>query len=686
MTAIKENPEEMTRHQLLAEIRRLRMLVESIEKSPKEHETTCIAKRKQAAKELHDSRERMELAMTVANDGMWDWDLNTDVVFFDPIYYTMAGYDVNEFSHTLESFQQRLHPEDIDNVMETASRHLNGEIDRFVVEFRFARKDGDWMWILGRGKIVERDADGRPTRFIGTHTDITERKRAEEALRESEEKYRHLIQHSGEAIYLLYNRRFELINDKFQEMFEISLEDVNQPAFDFIQLVAEKSRPAIEQRILRQKAGESLEPTYEFTALSAGGREIEVEATVTYVKYKEGFATQGILRDVTENKRLESQLRQVQKMEAIGQLAGGVAHDFNNLLTVINGYSDMLLRRDLSREIGEQIEQIQEAGKRAARLTSQLLAFSRKQIIDPIVINLNHVIVDHLSMLSRLLGEDIQVTTELQSDLPNIKADPGQIEQVIMNIAINARDAMPKGGKMIIRTSEAGLKDTISRDTGTPPDRYVMMAVSDTGLGMDEKTKSRIFEPFFTTKGRDRGTGLGLATVYGIVKQNQGFIDVSSEPGQGTTLKVFLPCSEEGPPVETETTGRDPALRGDETILLVEDDDAVRKVTRDTLAEYGYTILTAANGEEALRLFREENTRIDLVLTDVVMPGMSCREMSEKMLARKPDLRIVFISGYADENIVRHGKLKNGMILVEKPFRRRELLTRIREKLDTCKR
>ena len=683
MTASNMNPEEMTRQQLLAEIRRLRERVEALEKSPAALETTGIAERKQAEKDLHDSLERMEMAMAVANDGMWDWDLNSNVVYFDPIYYTMAGYDVNAFPHTLESFQERLHPEDIDNVMNIAARHLKGEIDRFVVEFRFARKSGDWMWIMGRGKIVERDADGRPTRFIGTHTDITERKRAEEALRESEAKYRHLVQHSGEAIYLLYDRRFELINDKFQEMFGVSLEDVNKPGFDFIQLVAEKSRPAIEQRILSQKAGKSLKPTYEFTALAAGGREIEVEATVTYVKYKEGFATQGILRDVTETRRLENQLRQVQKMEAIGQLAGGVAHDFNNLLTIINGYSDMLIRQELPREIGEQILQIRDAGKRAARLTSQLLAFSRKQIVDPKVINLNKVIVDHLSMLSRLLGEDIQVSTELQPDLPNLKADPGQIEQVIMNIAINARDAMPEGGKMIIRTSVAGLTDTIKRDPGVLPDSYVMLAVTDTGLGMDAKTKARIFEPFFTTKSRDRGTGLGLATVYGIVKQNNGFIDVSTELQKGTTLKVFLPYSQEDQVEETGTSGRDPALWGDETILLVEDDAAVRKVTRDTLAEYGYTTLAAANGEEALRLFRKEKSRIDLVLTDVVMPGMSCRDMSRRMLALKPGIRIVYISGYADESIVRHGKIKKGTVLVQKPFRRRELLVRIRELLDT---
>jgi len=519
--------------------------------------------------------------------------------------------------------------------------------------------------------------------FVSLALENFERRQAEQALRESEEKYRHLIQHSGDAIYLLYNRCFELINEKFQEMFGLTLEDVNKPDFDFIHLVAPKSRPLVEERIKRLAAREKLEPKYEFTALNARGEEIEVEASVTYVKYKDGIATQGIIRDITERKRLEEQLRQAQKMEAVGKLAGGVAHDFNNILTVINGYCDLLLLSELSEKVRTSIEQIQKAGQRAARLTSQLLAFSRKQIINPKILNLNDLILDQNKLLERLLGEDIEIDLHLFPGFGKVKVDPGQMEQVIMNIVVNARDAMPFGGKLTIETAIVKFDaDYIKTHAEAKAGDYVMLAISDTGVGMDEATCSRIFEPFFTTKGREKGTGLGLATVYGIVKQNQGFIYVYSEPHKGTTFKIYLPQVKETTKRTKATPLDQSELRGSETILLVEDDAAVREITCSTLRDYGYKLLTAENGKEALQIFQKKRGNIQLLLTDVIMPVMGGKELAEKLLKKNPNLKVLYFSGYTDNAIAHHGVLEDGVEFIQKPYTHTELARRIREILD----
>ncbi len=523
---------------------------------------------------------------------------------------------------------------------------------------------------------------GVPT-IISYARDITERKRIETAFRESEEKYRHLIHHSGDAIYLLFNNRFEVINQKFTSIFGLTIEDVNKPGFNFINLVAEESRELVLERSQRVESGQQVELKYEFTAINSSGQNIEVEATVTHVAYKGGTATQGILRDITERKRLEDQLRQAQKMEAVGQLAGGIAHDFNNLLTIINGYSDLMLSWKPETRLAGPLEQIKTAGRRATRLTAQLLAFSRKQIIQPKIINLNQIIAEHMKMLGRLLGEDIEIATLLKANLANVKADPGQIEQIIMNITINARDAMPYGGKMTIETDQAAFDENYVRQhLGAEPGRFVMLAISDTGVGMDEAVRARIFEPFFTTKGRDRGTGLGLATVYGIVKQNHGFIYVYSEPDHGTTFKVYLPLIDENSQAEHKSDKDSARFFGHETILLVEDEPGVREVTRTTLTDFGYTIHTAANGEEALRLYNHNSEQFDLLLTDVIMPLMGGKELAERLKADHPDLKIIFFSGYTDNSIVHHGVLQEGVSFIQKPFAMDDLALKIREVLD----
>jgi len=392
----------------------------------------------------------------------------------------------------------------------------------------------------------------------------------------------------------------------------------------------------------------------------------------------------GIARDMTEQRRLEEQVRAAQKMEAVGRLAGGVAHDFNNLLTVITSYSDILLEdlppQDPRRE---DVEEICKAAASAAGLTRQLLVFSRQQVLEPRVLNVNAVVTNAEKLLQRLLGEDITLVTALAPQLGAVKADPGQLEQVVVNLAVNARDAMTDGGKLTIETANADMDEAYVRDHPlAKPGQYVMLAVSDSGVGMDEETQRRIFEPFFTTKEAGKGTGLGLATVYGIVKQSGGFIWVYSEPGHGATFKVYLPRVEE--PVESLTADVAPreSLRGTETVLLVEDAAAVRAVTRQVLDRLGYTVLEAPNGQAALHLATKHHGPIHLLLTDVIMPELGGRQVAEQLRALRPEIRVLYASGYTDDAVVRHGVLQPGIAYLQKPFTREVLARKVREVLD----
>ena len=388
--------------------------------------------------------------------------------------------------------------------------------------------------------------------------------------------------------------------------------------------------------------------------------------------------------DITQRKRMEEQLQQAQRLESIGRLAGGISHDFNNELCVILNYAELISDQFApDTPAREDLQEIVNAGNRAAALTRQLLAFSRRQVLQPEIISLNDVLNNLKGMLHRLLGEDIALRVSLADDLGRIKADPGQIEQVIMNLAVNARDAMPEGGRLFMETTNVELDEQYSaKHFSVKPGSYVVLAVSDSGCGMDEATRARVFDPFFTTKTHGKGTGLGLSTVFGIVAQSRGSIWVYSELGQGTTFKIYFP--RDFSPQPAERVAPRPAVRstGTETILLVEDDEAVRAVARRILVNSGYKVLTTANPGDALELASSHSETIHLLLTDVVMPTLSGRELAQRLAESRPAMRVVFMSGYTDEAMAQHGTLEPGMHLVAKPFNSTVLTRKVREALD----
>jgi two-component system cell cycle sensor histidine kinase/response regulator CckA len=413
------------------------------------------------------------------------------------------------------------------------------------------------------------------------------------------------------------------------------------------------------------------------------GRRIEVETIAQNIVYGGATVQLVALVDVTLRRQLEEQLRQAQKMEAVGMLAGGVAHDFNNLLTIITGYSQLILKTlSPSDPNHHSAEQIVKAGERAAALTQQLLAFSRRQVLQPKVVDLNKLVVSLSSMLRRLIGEDVDLRLEMRPELGQVNADPGQLEQVLMNRVVNARDAMPKGGTLTIETANVTLDENyVSRHIKVKPGQYTLLAVSDNGIGMDEATQVRLFEPFFTTKGSGRGTGLGLSTVFGIVKQSGGTVDVYSVPSRGTSVKIYLPRIDRQVIAESETLSKAVA-RGSETILVVEDDEMVRNLVRETLQREGYNVLDAADSVEACRVSEKHRTAIHLLITDVVMPKVSGRDLAVELCRRRPGMRVLYMSGYTDSAIVNSGILQKEVAFLNKPFTPSALAARVRDVLE----
>ncbi len=636
-----------------------------------------ITERKHSERALRASEARYRLLFEENLAGIMHTTFDGGILECNEAFARMLGFSSSAEAYSLKSPQFYYHPSDRDEIL----ARLREQKALTQQEICFRRKDGSPVWILANLNLVEStELDGGPT-IVGTMVDISERKQSKEALRESQQRFAAFMRHLP-GVAFMKNRQGQYVfyNEAAQGLFHTDPGDFlgktdhevwpKEYANRFVENDLEVSRS--------KKLAESVEPIphkhgvhhwliYRFPILDENDE-------VQFIG--------GVGIDITERRQLEDQLRQSQKMEAVGRLAGGVAHDFNNLLTVISGYGHMILR-DLPGEdpLHGCIEEVLKAASRATSLTNQLLAFSRRQVIQPKVLDLNAHVANMDRMLRRVIGEHIELETVLSPGLGSVRADAGQLEQVIINLAVNARDAMPEGGKLSIRTSNVEVARSSRLHADVRPGSYVRLTVADTGKGMDAEIMVHLFEPFYTSKETGKGTGLGLSTVYGIVKQSGGEVVVESNPGRGATFTIYLPRISE--PVLNSPLSVEPAVRaGTETILLVEDELGVRQLVCEMLLRLGYQILQASGGAEALRLFEQHQGSIDLLITDVIMPQMSGRELAQRLKAVQSSLKVLYISGYTDDMLAHHGVLESNVFLLQKPFAPDELAKKLREVLD----
>ncbi|MFP4579666.1 MAG: PAS domain S-box protein [Candidatus Sumerlaeia bacterium] len=645
-----------------------------------------ITDKKSAEAKFRDAILLQNEAVRAANVGLWDWDLRTNAVHFSPEWKEMIGYEDHEIKDDFQEWESRVHPDDLKPTMGRIQNAISVLLKGYEVEFRFRHKNGSWRWILARSSVLS-DESGKPVRVLGSHLDITERKEAEEALRKSEEEKNLILNTTGENIfYCDPDLRIVWANLSASQSTGFSPEEIQgKYCWEVMRHGSEicPDCPVIRARdSKKQRVGEIQTPDGK-TWLVRGYPVTDEANNVT--------AMVEVMQDITKQKeserereRLEEQYRQSQKMEAIGQLTGGVAHDFNNLLQVINGGAALaLMDTEPNHASRDNLNEIAKAGKRAARLVEQLLLFSRKQIMRPENLDVNEVVADLIKMLGRIIGEHIKLEWHPGPGSHTISGDRGMIEQAITNLCVNARDAMGDGGKLILETSNVLLDEEFcKKNNWATPGRFVRLSVIDSGCGMSPDTLDHIFEPFFTTKEVGKGTGLGLATVYGIVKQHEGLVYVQSQEGIGTTFHLHWPLIMTAPS-SAESEQRPETSGGDEIILLVEDDASVRRLAKRFLERAGYQVLTAQNGLEAVHMFYEEwGDQIDLVILDIVMPEMGGREALKRMQTLRPNLKAIFTSGYSEDMLATNFVFDQGFDLIPKPFSHEQLLQKIRSVLD----
>jgi two-component system cell cycle sensor histidine kinase/response regulator CckA len=636
-----------------------------------------ITERKRTEEKLRASEERFEFALRGANDGIWDWNLLTDDVVFSSRWKSMLGYADADLPDHVGTWRSLVHPDDLPAAAERVRQYLSNEIDKYEIEFRMAHKEGGYRNILARGYVVSDDRQ-RPVRFVGTHVDVTERKRAELALRKSEEMLRR-----AQAIAHVTSWSFDIATS----MFSISDEGTQLMSgeyahADVIRTVHPDDAARVDAAWRAAVGGAPFELEHRLF-IDGEVKWVCVRATTDLDGEGRPVTIIGVTQDVTTRRALEEQILQRQKMEAIGQLAGGIAHDFNNIIAAVLTYAEVV-----AYELGDDhqlrpdVQEIAAAAQRAAALTGQLLTFSRQQPCHSRILALNPIVEGLDSMLRRIIGEDIEITTVLGPMLGSIEADRGQLEQLLLNLAVNGRDAMPTGGKLRIETSNVDLDATLALSVGVAPGSYVMLSVGDTGCGIDEATRPRIFEPFFTTKQVGKGTGLGLAIVFGIVKQAGGGIAVDSVPGRGARFNVYFPRVAASAP-EAKAAPKAPEVpRGTETVLVVEDDAQVRAVLLRLLRGHGYAVLLAGNAREALEILGEPGASIHLVLTDLVMPEVDGRTMAAEIRQRYPRTNVLFMSGYTEHAAVKGAAFGPADRLIQKPFTRHDMLTAVRRAID----
>jgi len=625
---------------------------------------------------------RLKEAQTLAHVGSWEWSVADDSEWWSEELYRICGIEPGSLTPSYVTFMAMV-PADERAAVEAIVQKAFRDHQPFQFEHRIVRPDGSVRVLNSHGRVVV-DAAGQVVRISGASQDITARKMDEEVVRRSESRLQTIIDAEPACVKLV--SRDGLLLDMNRAGLEMI--GANTPGDIEGRPVSELIHPEDLDRYLEMHhaAADGRPGRAEFRIRGFDGRERWVDSHFVSFDAPAGGDEQRVVlsvtSDVTERKRLEDQLRQSQKLEAIGLLAGGIAHDFNNLLTAIGGYTELVLKTlDESDARHDDLLEVAKATQRASALTSQLLAVSRRQVLQPTVLDVNGMVTGVQKLLHRTIPENIEIELELSPDLELVRADGGQLEQVLLNLAINAGDAMPRGGRLRLITQTVDVDEASARRRPPmPPGRYVRLIVSDTGTGMAKDTQAHIFEPFFTTKMRGKGTGLGLATVYGIVKQSSGFIWVESELGRGTTFEIYLPAVRDAVEPELSVTPPPRLGGGSETILLAEDDGAVRLFARTILTNHGYTVLDARDGEEALAIARKHTGAIDLLVADVVMPGLSGRDLAARLAAERPDVRVLYTSGYTEDMIIRSG-IVHGLKLLPKPFLPAELLQKVGEML-----
>jgi two-component system, cell cycle sensor histidine kinase and response regulator CckA len=658
-----------------------------------------ITERRRAEERLRDSEQKFRLLAENTLDVIWRLDLDERITYVNPASERLFGYPPHELIGTRLS--DHCDPTEVARIGAIVDRSVEQRDTDTGVAFEtfFRHRDGRRVATEIHGRVLA-DARGRPVALQGIARDITERKRAEEALRESENRLDRIIRSIDDVLYGVDGEtgEFVFLSPSFERVLGYTLDDIARMGGrrEFLRRVIQDDRFRDQDRLFRELRSErrTEPPVWEAWWRRKNGDLVCIEDRSTPL-FEEGrlVGTQGVLRDVTARKRAEeaqeklrAQLIQAQKMESVGQLAGGVAHDFNNMLSVILGNAEMALERLTPQDpFHSELKEIRGAAQRSAAITRQLLAFARKQTILPTVLDLNETVEGMLKMLRQLIGEDIDLAWMPGEPLWSVKLDPSQIDQVLANLCVNARDAIGGVGRVTIETGTAVFgEDDYLTEPGFVPGEYVFLSVGDDGCGMDGETLDRIFNPFFTTKAVGEGTGLGLPTVYGIVKQNDGFIDVRSEPGKGTTFKIFLPrYAGEVEALSTDGAAESPRGRG-ETVLLVEDEPAIMRLGELMLERLGYRVLAAHTPGEALRVAGERTNGIHLLITDVVMPDMNGRELADRLRTLAPDVKTLFISGYTADVIARRGVLGEGVDFIQKPFFLKDLALKVRRVLDEC--
>jgi two-component system, cell cycle sensor histidine kinase and response regulator CckA len=642
---------------------------------------------------LSESDDRLRVALDAAGMGIAQFDPATARITYDGHVRAIFGREAAELPDTLDGVIALIHPDDraaLATQVRAAVKAPATESALLDAEFRIVHPDGSHAWVSTQGQRFF-DADGRLVRFIVVGRDVTAQHRQEEESASRGRLLGAMLANAPDSIYAKdLQGRYVLNSATNLRLLGARSEDEVQgkTVFDLFPREIAERFDTDDKLVL--STGQPVVNREEPHLKDAQGRQRWFLTTKVPLRETDGhvIGLLGISRDISDWKRLEQQLLQAQKMETVGRLAGGVAHDFNNLLTIILGSLE-LLRVGHRARAASHLENIETAATQAAHLTRQLLAFSRQQIVEPKVIDVNELINDARRMLSRLINEDIELMTLPRPGLWRVCVDPMQLMQVLVNLVVNARDAMPHGGKLTIETDNVALTDDyIDRHPHVKPGEFVMLAVSDTGAGLSDEARAHLFEPFFTTKELGKGTGLGLATSYGIVKQSGGFIFPYSEQGNGATFKVYLPrAAGESKTVPDRPMAVEAALpRGCETVLLVEDNDLLRQMATETLERHGYTVIAARDGVDALSIIDSERRAVHLLLTDVIMPKMSGRELADHFQRRFPEVRILYMSGYASDTIVHHGMLDPGIDLLQKPYTPMALIRRVQDVLGTTTR